>query len=94
VSDAPNNTVYDVQLYDLLPNAMATAIEYHLVFAATSDEAHFDIPPEVFQVGHSYMVRAFSTAGGYPAIASGDLVTRQLPLSQSFLDSGVFTVTP
>lgn len=94
VSDSPSNTLYEVQVYDLLPNMAGTLLEYHFVFAAASNEARFDLPPEVFEVGHSYTIRALTTAGGYPTIASGNFLNRELPLSQSFLDSAVFTVTP
>lgn len=93
-SDSPNNTLYEVQVFDLLPNAAGTDLVYHFVFSATSNEARFDLPPQVFEVGHSYTLRAVVTAGGFPAIASGDFLRRELPLSQSFLDSAVFTVTP
>lgn len=92
--DNTNATVFNLQVYDLLPNAAATALEYHLVFAAASDAAKFEVPPEIFQTGHFYTIRALCTFGGYPGIASGDLATRELPLAQSYLDSGVFTVMP
>jgi len=92
--DNTNATVFNLQVYDLLPNAAATALEYHLVFAAASAAAKFEVPPEIFQTGHSYTIRALCTFGGYPAIASGDLTKRELPLAQSYLDSGVFTVMP
>jgi hypothetical protein len=98
--DNANATLFNLQLFDLLPNAAMTALEYHQVFAAASNkttstgEASFEVPPEIFQVGHSYTIRALSTAGGYPGLATGDLATRELPLAQSYLDSGVFTVMP
>lgn len=88
------NTVFGLQVYDLLPSSDGKQLVYHLVFDVLGSEAAFLLPPEVFQVGHSYTLRALCTAGGFPAIQSGDLTARKLPLSQSLLDSGVFTVTP
>jgi hypothetical protein len=94
------DTLFNLQVFDLLPNAGGTALEYHLAYSATSNdatashEARFAIPPEIFQVGHRYTLRAICIHEGYPAFADGDFTNRRLPLSQSFLDSGVFTVTP
>jgi hypothetical protein len=96
IADPATNTLYSVQLFDLLPDAgMPPArFEPHLAFEAHGTEARFQLPPEIFQVGHSYMLRALCIAGGHPDIDNGNLTMRQLPLSQSFLDSGVFTVMP
>jgi len=92
--DNANATVFNLQVYDLLPNAAATALEYHFVFSAASSEAKFEVPPEIFQAGHNYTLRALCTYGGYPTIADGDFTNRELPLAQSYLDSGVILVTP
>ncbi len=92
-ADHPTNTLYALEVYDLQPNAMMTGLDRHLVIRAFSSEQHFDVPPENFQVGHSYTLRVLCSSGGYPAIGEGDFTNRQLPLSQSYLDSGVFTVT-
>jgi hypothetical protein len=93
-TDKPTVTLFELQVFDLLPNAAATALESHLVLAAEAGEAKFELPPDTFQPGHSYTLRALCTSGGYPGIADGDFQTRTLPLSQSFLDSAVFTVMP
>jgi hypothetical protein len=92
--DSPGATVFNLQVFDLVANAAATALEYHLAFSAASNEAKFAVPPEIFQAGHTYTLRALCTVGGYPTIATGDFTNRELPLSQSYLDSGVFTVMP
>lgn len=94
IANPTANTLFGLQLYDLLPSSDGKQLVYHLVFDVLGSEAAFLLPPEIFQVGHSYTLRAQCTSGGFPAIKSGDLTTRQLPLSQSFLDSGVFTVMP
>jgi hypothetical protein len=91
--DNGNATLFSLQVFDLVPNAAMTAFELHTVFAAATNEAKFEVPPEVFQAGHYYALRALCTFGGYPGIANGDFTDRQLPLTQSYLDSGVFTVT-
>jgi hypothetical protein len=96
IANPATGTLFTVQLFDLLPDAGVppARFEPHLAFEAHGTEAAFQLPPEIFQPGHSYMLRAMSTVGGYPAINNGNLTMRQLPLSQSFLDSGVFTVMP
>jgi hypothetical protein len=94
IADAPNNTLYSLQVLDLVPNGGATALEGRLVYEAQSNDKTFYVPPETFQVGHAYTLRAVCTQGGFPAIGDGNLQNRQLPLSQAFLDSGVFTVMP
>jgi hypothetical protein len=93
-ADKPTATLFNLQVFDLLPNMAATALDYHLVLAAASSEPKFELSPDTFQVGHSYTLRALCTSGGYPGVAAGDFQTRTLPLSQSFLDSAVFAVTP
>jgi hypothetical protein len=94
-STAPAATLYSLQLWDLVPNPTApTVLDRILKLDATSNEASFELPPELFQAGHSYTLRALATLGGYPAAGAGNFVTRELPLAQSFLDSGVVTVMP
>lgn len=91
----PSVTLYNLQVFDLVPDATApTVLDRILVLSAASNAASFDLPPDLFQMGHSYTLRALATLGGYPAAGNGDFVTRELPLAQSFLDSGVVTVTP
>jgi hypothetical protein len=92
VSDSPNNTLYELQVYDLVPNEPMTALVHRLAYVITSDRAEFRVPPEVFQLGHHYTLRAISTAGGFPTLAEGNLLNRELPMASSFLDSAVFTV--
>ena len=93
-TDKPTAAFYTLQVIDLLPNADSTALTFHVVYVAASDQPTFSLPPEVFQAGHCYTLRSFSTVGGYPSIASGDLTDRGLPLAQSFFDSAVIEVTP
>ncbi|HEX7836902.1 MAG TPA: hypothetical protein VF469_05535 [Kofleriaceae bacterium] len=91
----PSATFYELQVWDLVPNPMvATTLDRHLVLAAASSEARFDLPPDVFQMGHSYTLRAITELGGFPAIGGGNFAMRELPLAQSYLDSPVITVTP
>jgi hypothetical protein len=90
--DSPN-TLYNVQLYELVLNGAMTGLDPHLVFIGASDQPSFDIPPEVFVMDHRYTVRALTTSGGYASVATGDFLNRQLPLSQAYVDSAAFTVT-
>jgi hypothetical protein len=84
---------YNLQLFDLVLNSAMTGVDRVLVFAAAGKDPAFALPPELFQVGHSYTVRAVSTLGGFPGAEQGDFSHPQLPLAQSYLDGGVFTVT-
>ena len=96
VTDAATQatTLYNLQVFDLVVNATATALERRTVFAVTASAATFALPPEIFQVGHSYSVRALVIRGGYPNVGDGNFLARDLPLAQSYLDAGVFTVMP
>jgi hypothetical protein len=97
--DAPATTAaqgprsYNLQLFDLVVNPTMMAVDRVLVFAAAGKDPAFALPPELFQVGHSYTLRALSTLGGSPGAEQGDLLHPQLPLAQAYLDSGTFTVT-
>jgi hypothetical protein len=91
---AAGSTFYSLQVWDLVYNATSMAAERRSMYVAASDHRTFRLPPELFQAGHTYTLRAFATTGGIPGLAEGDFVHRELPLAQSFLDSGVFTVSP
>jgi hypothetical protein len=85
---------YNLQLFDLVFNPTAMSVDRVLVFAAAGKDPAFALPPELFQVGHTYTLRALSTLGGSPGTEQGDLLHPQLPLAQAYLDSGTFTVMP
>jgi hypothetical protein len=94
-SMAPSATLYSLQLWDLVPSATtATVLDRIIKYTAMSSQASFDLPPELFQMGHSYTLRVQAVLGGFPAVGDGNFVMRELPLAQSFLDSAVITVTP
>jgi hypothetical protein len=88
----PVATLYGLQVFDLAINPTTMAPERHQTFSASSNQARFSLPPELFQVGHNYTLRAVATLGGYPTIDQGNFTNRELPLSQGFLDSAVITV--
>ena len=90
----PGPALYELDVYELVTSATAAAIERQLVIAALSTAPAFQLPPELFQAGHRYSLRAVTTLGGYPTAAQGNFVNRQLPLAQSYLDGGVIMVTP
>jgi hypothetical protein len=91
---APAASLYLVQLFDLVANAAGTALEYRFAGSAASTEPKVHLPPELFVAGHTYTLRAIAQVGGLPDVATGDTVTRTLPMAQGFLDSGVFKVMP
>ncbi|TMQ05582.1 MAG: hypothetical protein E6J91_40170 [Deltaproteobacteria bacterium] len=90
----PGADLYNLQVFELVANQAGNALDRKIVLAAASRDASFDLPPELFQAGHSYTLRAITTLGGFPALGDGNFLTRELPLSQGYLDSAVFTVTP
>src|SRR5205085_1067387 len=94
ITDRPDATIYQVELFELVPNAGATALELHRKLASSGTQPTLLLPPEAFTVGSTYTIRASVVAGSFPNLADGDIRTRSLPSTQTFLDSGVFTVTP
>jgi hypothetical protein len=98
--DAPSSAAdqgprsYNLQLFDLVLDPTMMAVDRVLVFAAAGKDPAFALPPELFQVGHIYTLRALSTLGGALGTEQGDFRNPQLPLAQAYLDSGTFTVTP
>ncbi len=91
-TDAPANTLYQLQLFRLVPNMANTALQLELKLDANGAAPRFLLPPEVFEPGALYTLRAISVQGGFPAIAEGDMTQRSMPVATSFLDSGVFQV--
>jgi hypothetical protein len=92
VPDLAGATLSQIQLYELLPNAAGTALQYQLRISCTGTAPHFVVPPDAFVAGHTYTLRAISLVDGFPAAATGDLTMRALPMIQAYADSGVFTV--
>jgi hypothetical protein len=94
VSSITNNTLYQLQLYEIIPNMGATALVQQIMLSATGIKPEFTLPPDLFVSGHVYNLRAICIQGGYPDVAVGDLRKRDLPTAVGYLDGGVFTVTP
>ncbi|MDQ3365894.1 MAG: hypothetical protein M3680_10745 [Myxococcota bacterium] len=92
--DRTANTMYVVEIFELVPNAAATALVLTRVMTAAGVAPQFTLPAEVFVTGKHYTVRAMTVKGGFPNIATGDMQTRSLPIAQALLDSGVFQVGP
>ncbi len=92
VPPSPANTLFQLAIYQLVPNAAATALEHKHLLTMTSDTPEFLVPPEFFQSGNAYTLRASTIAGGYPELTSGNLQNIQLPIAIGFMDSGVVTV--
>jgi hypothetical protein len=94
-ADVADNTLYQVDVFLLVPNdpTTPTAYVFQNVMAMTGVTADFTIPANTLQVGSSYVIRAVCLSGGFPAVATGDLTQRALPLAEGLLDSGAFTVT-
>jgi hypothetical protein len=71
---------------------MTNALVSKRVVLATGVRPELVLPPELFEVGKTYHLRASVTLGGYPALADGDLTERELPVAIASMDSGVFMV--
>ncbi len=93
-TDVPSNTMYQLQLFQLVPNAGGTALQLELKLGANGAQPRFLLPPELFEPGALYTLRAIAVQGGFPGLATGDLTQRAIPIAISFLDSGVFRVEP
>ena len=93
-SSITTNTLYAVTLYELVPNTANTALVHKQVLSTTALVPELTLPPEIFETGKFYVLRATCVQGGYPAAAEGDLRERSLPIAVGFLDSGVFSVMP
>lgn len=91
---AGTNTLYFVQLYELVPNAANTALVQQFVIESVGLTKELILPPDAFVAGKRYTLRAVSVEGGYPNAAMGDLATHPFPMSFGAHESGVFTVTP
>jgi len=94
VSDRQAGTLYQLQVFELVPNAAGTALDLVQRLSASGTQPKFTLPPEVLQRGKNYTLRAVNIVGGFPSIADGNLQARELPIAQSFLDSGVIEVMP
>ena len=62
--------------------------------SASSTAPQFTFPPETFEAGKSYTMRAITVSGGYPRLADGDLTVRTLPVAVGYMDCAVFTISP
>src|SRR5262249_8802376 len=95
-TDGPQNTMYVIRVYELLPN-MAAKTSY-VIEAATTQITdgipHFTLPGKVFEPGHTYFIEASCYQGGPINAAMGDFQTFTVPYTAAYLDSGVFTVVP
>jgi hypothetical protein len=94
VTDRDSATLHELEVHELVPSADGTAILRTRTFVATTLEPRFLLPPELFEPGKAYTLRAIAIAGGFPNAADGDLRARALPIAVGFLDSGVFEVAP
>lgn len=92
-TEAPH-TLYQLQLLKLVPNAGNTALVFEQRLSMAGAAPRFVLPPELFERGALYTLRAISVQGGFPGLAAGDLTQRELPVATALLDSGVFQVTP
>ena len=92
VPPTPPSTLFQLSLFELVPNAAGNGLDRKLVLTMMGDTPEFLVPPEFFQSGRAYTLRAQTIAGGFPALASGDVEMRALPFATGYMDSGVVVV--
>jgi len=92
VADKTTNTLYQWNVYELVPNPQNTALTYLQRYAALSLTNNVQVPGDAFEAGKTYTIRGHCIVGGFPDITAGDLQMRNLPYAVSYLDSGVFKV--
>ncbi|MEJ7596486.1 MAG: hypothetical protein WKG01_01145 [Kofleriaceae bacterium] len=94
VPDSTTNSLYFVQVNELVPNAETTALTLTTRLVATGLEPRLELPPDAFEPGKLYSLRAGSMQGGFPNLAMGDVRLGGAPFAIAFLDSGVIQVMP
>jgi hypothetical protein len=91
VADRMANTIYQLQVLRLVPNATGTALVFENRLTALATTPPFEIPANVFKTGEQYTLRVTCLQGGFPGLSTGDLTMRALPVAGGRLDSGVFS---
>jgi hypothetical protein len=89
-ADRMANTIYQLQVLRLVPNAAGTALVFENRLVAIATTPPFQIPANVFKSGELYTLRVTCLQGGFPGLSAGDLTMRTLPVAAGSLDSGVF----
>lgn len=93
ILDKPDCTLHIVTLVEVaLATDMMSVQRTIVVDTVSTGEPKIALPPDLFQVGHSYYVDFRCMQGGYPDAATGDLQTVAFPYSVSRADSAVFQV--
>jgi hypothetical protein len=93
-TDTATNTLYNLELFELVPGMANTAFTVNKVVTVTAAMPSMTIPRELLKPGTLYFLRAITFQGCYTAVAEGDLTKMALPCAQGFADSGVFQVAP
>jgi len=91
IVDKMSATLWGLSLYEIEVSGM-TVTRKLVTDAVTTGMPTFKLPPELFQLGHTYVIQFRAYDGGYVNAASGDLQTVTLPISVSSLDGALFTV--
>ena len=91
VADNPANTLYELEVLRLVPNTAGTAMTFEDRLNVFATKPPFQVPGNVFKTGELYTLRVICFQGGFPALSSGDLTMRALPITGGVFDSGVFT---
>jgi len=91
-TDVATNTLYQLQVFELVPDATNTTLQFSTRITISAEQPAFTIPPGILEVGKTYTIRGICISGSFPGLAQGDLTQRSLPFSVGLADAGVFTV--
>lgn len=87
-------TAIGVTLDEVQANGSRKTVVDAITTPVAGQPAKVTLPPDAFEVGKTYVIRFRTWDGAFTGAATGDLQTISLPFSTSYLDGGVFTVTP
>jgi hypothetical protein len=91
VNDRDNSTFLQIALYDLTSDGV-TVTQTLVIDALAIYPTQLVLPPDVFVMGHTYVVEALTHQSGWPNAATGDFSTQALPFYIGYAYSGTFTV--
>ncbi len=87
----PDNTLYQLELYELTASGTSYTQTRRLVL--TGDSASWQLPHGFLVPGHTYLFRAVTVSGAFADLTTGDISVLAVPYATGVQDGGVFTVT-
>ncbi len=94
IADRTANTFVQIAVFEITTPDATTVKTAQVIEVASNDPGKLVLPPDVFVVGHTYVLEAITRQGGWAHVATGDLATTAPPFHIGYSYSGVFTVAP